>query len=150
MKNEYAICGNLGCQQRSTMTTGTGILADESLFITGFILIVILELVNISLHLLRIVTSVVPTRLDKSVWGNLCWFDYHHVPRKAYTELNLWVVECILTNIPFICFSCKRTISVVMHSAIPSIITALALVAYDKSSTLPSTMSIMIETFGLL
>ncbi len=35
-------------------------------------------------------------------------------------------------------------------SAIPSIITALTLVAYDKSSTLPSTMSIMIETFGLL
>jgi hypothetical protein len=28
-------------------------------------------------------------------------------------------------------------------SAIPSIITALTLVAYDKSSTLPSTMSIM-------
>ena len=29
MKNEYAICGNLGCQQRSTMTTGTGILATK-------------------------------------------------------------------------------------------------------------------------
>src|SRR2546428_5965824 len=53
--------------------------------------------------------------LSKVPRDNLCWFDYHHVPRKAYTELNLWIVECILTNIPFICFSCKRTISVVMQ-----------------------------------
>jgi hypothetical protein len=88
--------------------------------------------------------------LTKIPRHNLCWFDYHHVPRKAYTKLNLWTVECILTNIPFICFSYKRFINVVLQLCYTFYYYSFGLSAYDKSSTLPSTMSIMIETFGLL
>src|SRR5436309_3373379 len=53
--------------------------------------------------------------LSKIPRHNLCWFDYHYVSWKAYTKLDLWIVECILTSIPFICFSYKRTINVIMQ-----------------------------------
>lgn len=32
---------------------------------------------------------------------NLCWFDYHHVSWKAYTKLNLRIVECIFQQHTF-------------------------------------------------
>src|SRR6266571_312685 len=53
--------------------------------------------------------------LGKVPRHNLCRFDYHYISWKVYTKLNLWIIECILTGIPFICFSYKRTINVVMQ-----------------------------------
>src|SRR5947208_14947623 len=53
--------------------------------------------------------------LGKVPRHNLCWFDYHYISWKVYTKLNLWIVECILACIPFICFSYKGTISVLLQ-----------------------------------